>query len=173
MNVFRVFLRIASRNLIQARRRTLLVSLALGSVSLLLTLLLALSQGLSDKMREIATIFMAGHVNVAGWYKVGERDPSPGQRTNVEGTRNVLAAAQRAGTAKVVHTSTLAVNSHTHGRFLDETHEHAGSHLSEYDRTKAEAHAVAKQFAADGLPVVIVMPGAIYGPGDTAQTGEL
>jgi len=114
-----------------------------------------------------------GLFHVAGWYKIGERDASPGQRANVEGTRHVLDAARRAGTPKVVHTSTLAVNSDTGGRVLDETHEHTGTHLTEYDRTKAEAHAIAKEFAAAGLPLVIVMPGGIYGPGDTSQVGEL
>lgn len=114
-----------------------------------------------------------GLFHVAGWYKLGQREASAGQRTNVEGTRNVLEAARRADTPKVVHTSTLAVNSDTRGRVLDETHEHPGAHLSEYDRTKAEAHAIAKAFAAAGLPLVIVMPGGIYGPGDTSQVGEL
>ncbi len=57
-----------------------------------------------------------GLFHVAGWYKLGQRDPSVGDRVNVEGTRNVLAAAQRAGVPRVVHTSTLAVNSDTHGR---------------------------------------------------------
>jgi dihydroflavonol-4-reductase len=73
----------------------------------------------------------------------------------------------------VVYTSTLAVNSDTRGRILDEDHEHQGAHLSEYDRTKAEAHAIAKEFMASGLPLVIVMPGGIYGPGDTSQVGML
>lgn len=114
-----------------------------------------------------------GLFHVAGWYRLGQRDPSEGQRTNVEGTRSVLLAAQRAGTPKVVYTSTLAVNSDTGGRFVDETYEHVGAHLSEYDRTKAAAHAIATQFAADGLPLVIVMPGAVYGPGDTSQVGGL
>ena len=114
-----------------------------------------------------------GLFHVAGWYRLGQRDPAPGQRDNVDGTRNVLAAVQRAGTARVVYTSTLAVNSDTGGRFLDESHQHHGGHISAYDRTKAEAHIVAKEFAAAGLPVIIVMPGAIYGPGDTSQTGEL
>lgn len=114
-----------------------------------------------------------GLFHVAGWYKLGERDASPGQRVNVAGTRNVLEAARRAGTAKVVHTSTLAVNSDTSGRVVDETYGYNGPHLSEYDRTKAAAHAVAAGLAAQGMPVVIVMPGGIYGPGDTSQVGEL
>jgi nucleoside-diphosphate-sugar epimerase len=114
-----------------------------------------------------------GLFHVAGWYRVGESDPSPGWTVNVEGTRNVLAAARRAGTPKVVYTSTLAINSDTGGTVRDETHDYTGEHLSTYDRTKAEAHRIAQQFAAEGLPVVTVMPGAVYGPGDTSQVGEL
>ena len=111
--------------------------------------------------------------HVAGWYKVGERDQSVGTRINVEGTRNVLAAAQRAAVPRTVYTSTLAVNSDTHGEIHDETYRHQGPYVSQYDRTKAEAHSIAEQFAADGLPLVIVQPGMIYGPGDTSQTGDL
>ncbi len=114
-----------------------------------------------------------GLFHVAGWYKLGERDLSAGQRVNVEGTRNVLAAAQRAGTSKVVYTSTLAVNSDTGGAVRDETYQFAGDHLSEYDRTKAEAHAIVSEVAREGQSVVTVMPGGIYGPGDTSLTGAL
>ncbi len=114
-----------------------------------------------------------GLFHVAGWYKLGQRDPSPGTRVNVEGTRNALSAARRNDVAKVVYTSTLAVNSDTEEQVVDETYRFAGEHLSTYDRTKAEAHDVAEAFAREGLPVVIVQPGLVYGPGDTAQTGEL
>ncbi|MDT0212974.1 NAD-dependent epimerase/dehydratase family protein [Rothia sp. ARF10] len=114
-----------------------------------------------------------GLFHVAGWYKLGERDRSAGRRVNVEGTRNVLTAARRAGTPKVVYTSTLAVNSDTGGVVRDETHRHTGEHITEYDRTKAEAHDAAHEYAARGAPVVTVMPGGIYGPGDTSQVGEL
>lgn len=114
-----------------------------------------------------------GLFHVAGWYKLGARTATEAEQVNVEGTRNVLTAAQRAGTGKVVYTSTLAVNSDTGGAVRDETYHHTGGHLSTYDRTKAEAHAIAADFARSGLPVVTVMPGAIYGPGDTSQTGAL
>ena len=112
-----------------------------------------------------------GLFHVAGWYKLGQRDPSVGDRVNVDGTRNVLAAAQRADVPKVVYTSTLAVNSDTHGRVHDETYRHTGPFTSHYDLTKARAHEIAERFASEGLPVVIVQPGLVYGPGDTAQTG--
>ena len=112
-----------------------------------------------------------GLFHVAGWYKLGQRDPSVGDRVNVEGTRNVLAAAQRNDVPRVVYTSTLAVNSDTEEQVVDETYRFTGRHISDYDRTKAEAHDIALEYAERGLPVVIVQPGLVYGPGDTAQTG--
>ena len=69
---------------------------------------------------------------------------------------------------KGVYTSTLAVNSDTKGKLVDETYEFTGEHISEYDRTKAEAHKIADEFIKQGLPLVIVQPGLIYGPGDTS-----
>ncbi len=109
-----------------------------------------------------------GVFHVAGWYKVGARDKTPGERVNVQGTRNVLELMQELEIRKGVYTSTLAINSDTHGRIVDESYRFIGKHLTEYDRTKAEAHRVAEEFIQAGLPLVIVMPGGIYGPGDTS-----
>jgi nucleoside-diphosphate-sugar epimerase len=109
-----------------------------------------------------------GVYHVAGWYKIGVRDKSDGQRVNVDGTRNVLELMKEFRIPKGVYTSTVAINSDTHGELKNESYHFTGRHISEYDRTKAEAHEVAKQFIADGLPLVIVMPGGIYGPGDTS-----
>jgi nucleoside-diphosphate-sugar epimerase len=114
-----------------------------------------------------------GLFHVAGWYKLGDARPEDGWRVNVDGTANVLAAAHRSGMPKVVYTSTLAVNSDTHGRVVDESYQFTGRHLSVYDETKARAHDVATEAARDGVPVVIVQPGLVYGPGDTSQTGTL
>ena len=51
---------------------------------------------------------------------------------------------------------------------MDEEHRAGGPHLSEYDRTKLKAHReVAEPMMLDGLPLTIVMPGLVYGPGDT------
>jgi nucleoside-diphosphate-sugar epimerase len=107
--------------------------------------------------------------HVAGWYKVGAKDKSDGEKVNIQGTRNVLELMQELKIPKGVYTSTLAVNSDTHGQLVDETYRFKGKHLSEYDRTKAVAHDIAKEFIANGLPLVIVQPGLIYGPGDTSS----
>jgi len=109
-----------------------------------------------------------GVFHVAGWYKIGTRDKSDGERVNIQGTRNVLELMQELKIPKGVYTSTLAINSDTHGQLVDETYRFSGKHLSEYDRTKAVAHDIATEFIRHGLPLVIVMPGLIYGPGDTS-----
>jgi nucleoside-diphosphate-sugar epimerase len=126
----------------------------------------------TDALRQLCS-GADGLFHIAGWYKLGSRHPELGRRVNVEGTRAVLTVAREAGVPRVVYTSTLAVNSDTHGAVVDETYRFTGRHLSTYDKTKAEAHGIAHVFAAAGAPVVIVMPGLVYGPGDTALTGAL
>lgn len=113
-----------------------------------------------------------GVFHVAGWYKIGTADKAEGQRVNVDGTRNVLTLMQELGIAKGVYTSTLAVNSDTHGVEVDERYHFTGRHLSVYDQTKADAHKVAEGFIKQGLPLVIVQPGLIYGPGDTGPSHD-
>jgi nucleoside-diphosphate-sugar epimerase len=116
---------------------------------------------------------VAGLFHVAGWYRVGARDDTQARRTNVDGTRAVLEAVRTVGVPRLVYTSTLAVNSDTRGRTVDETYRFSGRHLSVYDATKAEAHDLVVAAAATGAPAVIVVPGLVYGPGDTSQTGAL
>lgn len=108
-----------------------------------------------------------GIFHVAAWYQVGAGDKSVADRINVEGTRNVLALMRELAIPKGVYTSTLAVFGDTGGRVVDETYRFAGPHLSDYDRTKWEAHyQVALPMIAEGLPLVVVQPGVVYGPGD-------
>lgn len=111
-----------------------------------------------------------GVFHIAGWYKVGARDKSGGEKINVYGTQNVLELMRELEIPKGVYTSTLAINSDTHGQLVDESYRYYGPHLSEYDRTKWIAHyAIAEKMIATGLPLVIVQPSLIYGPGDTSN----
>jgi len=110
-----------------------------------------------------------GVYHVAGWYKIGVKDKSDGEKVNIQGTRNVLELMRELKIRKGVYTSTCAINSDTKSKIVDEKYRFTGKHLSEYDRTKAVAHDIAEEFIAKGLPLVIVMPGGIYGPGDTSS----
>ncbi len=113
-----------------------------------------------------------GVYHVAGWYKVGVKDKTQGYQINVLGTRNVLELMKELQIPKGVYTSTLAINSDTHGELKDESFHFTGTHISEYDKTKAEAHQIAEQFINEGLPLVIVMPGLIYGPDGTSMSDD-
>lgn len=79
---------IALRNLLQHRRRTLLLGGALSLVTSLLVLLLGLSGGMSELMLRAATTLMTGHINVAGFYKVTAGQSAP----VVTGYKEVLTA---------------------------------------------------------------------------------
>ena len=111
-----------------------------------------------------------GVFHVAGLYKIGARDRAEAWRTNVDGTRNVLEAMRDASVPRGVYTSTLAVFGDTHGSMPDEQYFFPGPHLTVYDHTKWAAHYdVAVPMMRAGLPLVIVQPGLIYGPGDTSS----
>ena len=72
-----------------------------------------------------------------------------------------------------VYTSTLAIFGDTHGFMPDETYIAEQTWLSEYDRTKWAAHyEVAEPMIRAGLPLVIVQPGVVYGPGDPSSMGD-
>lgn len=128
-----------------------------------------------ESMRE-AMEGVDGVFHIAGWYRIG---PGPwredhAKRINVDGTRNVLELVDELDIPKAVYTSTVSVHSDTDGNHVDESYRYDGDHISVYDRTKWLAHyEVAKPLADDGVPVVIVQPGIIYGPEDTSQIREL
>jgi nucleoside-diphosphate-sugar epimerase len=124
-----------------------------------------------ESMREAMT-GVDGLFHIAGWYKVGVKDKSPAAAINIDGTRNVLELMKELRIPKGVYTSTLAVNSDTKGRVVDEEYRFHGKHISEYDRTKAAAHEIAEHFMQEGLPLVIVQPGLIYGPGDNGPSHD-
>jgi dihydroflavonol-4-reductase len=86
------------------------------------------------------------------------------------GTRNVLAAAKaRPGTRVVFVSSILAINGSAAPQTFDET---AAWTLDEgeliYSRSKRQAEALCQDAVKDGVDVVIVNPGEVYGPHDTA-----
>jgi putative ABC transport system permease protein len=72
-----LYLTIAARNLLQARRRTTLLISALAGVTLLLVLLMSLSEGLTETMIRSATAVTSGHLNVAGFSKNKSTDAWP------------------------------------------------------------------------------------------------
>jgi dihydroflavonol-4-reductase len=114
--------------------------------------------------------------HVAGWYKIGVRDKSLAEPVNVDGTRNVLDLAHKLNIPKIIHTSTVGVFGDTNGRIVDETYimPPYQDFLTEYDRTKWKAHyEVALPMIRRGAPIMIAIPGGVYGPGDPSLIGSL
>jgi nucleoside-diphosphate-sugar epimerase len=92
---------------------------------------------------------------------------------NVRGTENVIDAAWDVHVPRIVYVSTINAFGNTHGEVLDETDERRDMRwLSTYDWTKYEAHQVARDRIERGAPVLIAMPGAIYGPNDRSEIGN-
>ena len=101
-------------------------------------------------------------------------DPSGLYRMNVEGTRNVVAAAAAAGAARVVYTSSAATIGEAHGTIGREESPHRGSFLSHYEESKWQAEQAAFDTArAAGLDLVSVNPASVQGPGRTRGTAKL
>ena len=93
---------------------------------------------------------------------------------NVGGTERVLDAAIESGVERIVYVSTVNIFGNTKGRVVDETYERPldEGFVSVYDETKYAAHQVAVERIERGAPIVLVQPGAVYGPGDESQLGE-
>jgi nucleoside-diphosphate-sugar epimerase len=83
----------------------------------------------------------------------------------VNGTRNVLAAADRHGVRRVVHCSTQGVHGIIKHPPGDEDSPIAPRDF--YCFSKAEGEKVAREYMVRGHDVVIVRPTSVYGPGDT------
>ena len=95
------------------------------------------------------------------------------RQANVVGHRERPGRSARREGPRVVYISTIGAFGNTNGEVVDETYDHPGqSFTSYYEETKYEAHQVAKQLIADGLPCVMVQPGGVYGPDDHSAIGK-
>jgi dihydroflavonol-4-reductase len=109
--------------------------------------------------------------HVAADYRLWTRDPREMFRSNVEGTRNLLEAARRAGVERVVYTSTVGCIGFPSGGLGDEqTPVSIDDMQGPYKRSKFQAEQVALEFASQGFPVVIVNPTAPVGDHDFKPT---
>ena len=109
--------------------------------------------------------------HVAADYRLWARDTSELYRSNVDGTRNMLAASRAAGVDRVVYTSTVGCIGIPASGIGDETTPvEIGEMTGSYKRSKFAAEQVAMEFAQSGFPVVIVNPTAPIGDHDFKPT---
>lgn len=109
--------------------------------------------------------------HVAADYRLWSKHPDEMYQSNVDGTRNILQAAQAAGVERVVYTSTVGCIGVPAGGIGDEKQPVSINDMTGvYKRSKFLAEQVALYFARGGLPVVIVNPTAPMGDHDFKPT---
>ncbi len=110
--------------------------------------------------------------HVAADYRLWSRNPQEIYDNNVGGTRNLLSACCEAGVERVVYTSTVGtIGMRKDGAPADEESPvKLDDMIGHYKRSKFMAEQVAQEFAASGLPVIIVKPTTPVGAGDIKPT---
>jgi dihydroflavonol-4-reductase len=125
------------------------------------------------KSLERATAGMRYVFHVAADYRLWARDPREIFAANVEGTRNLMEEAMRAGVERVVYTSSVAtLGLRGDGAAADESvplREEQG--IGAYKRSKIAAERLVESMIAErGLATVIVNPSTPVGPRDVRPT---
>ncbi len=110
--------------------------------------------------------------HVAADYRLWAPDPTELYRNNVDGTSNLLSAAERAAVARIVYTSSVAtVGIPANGSPGNEdTPVALTDMIGHYKRSKFLAEQLVRERAHGGLPIVIVNPSTPIGPGDVKPT---
>ncbi|MGH8249918.1 MAG: NAD-dependent epimerase/dehydratase family protein [Steroidobacteraceae bacterium] len=103
--------------------------------------------------------------HIAAVYREAKHPPEYYRNVNVEGTRNIIQAAERGAVGRLVHCSTVGV--HGNVKTIPGTEDSPFSPGDIYQATKLEAELLVQERIKAGLPAVIFRPTAIYGPGDT------
>src|SRR5215471_3666117 len=110
--------------------------------------------------------------HVAADYRLWVRDPEEMYRSNVEGTRAILRAAQETRVRRVIYTSSVAtMGFSTSGQIADETSPVTLKDMvGPYKRSKFMAEQVALEAGRNGANVVVVNPTTPVGDCDIKPT---
>ncbi|MEX0782814.1 MAG: SDR family NAD(P)-dependent oxidoreductase [Dehalococcoidia bacterium] len=105
-------------------------------------------------------------LHAASIFSFDRRQRESLRETNLAGTKNVIEAALAAGMDPIVHVSSYGalLPVEPSGRLHPDAV--PGSGVGPYTASKADQERLARQYQAEGLPVVTVMPGSVWGPGD-------
>jgi len=104
--------------------------------------------------------------HTAAFAKVWDRDPGRIFRLNIEGAINVISCGIQSGVKKFVCTSTAGVFGPSgENKFVDENSPKPEKYFIDYESSKAILEKILHSFAETGVPIVIVNPTRVYGPG--------
>lgn len=110
--------------------------------------------------------------HVAADYRLWVRDPEEMYRSNVEGTRAIIKAAQESGVRRVIYCSSVATMGFaSDGTIADEDSPVSlDDMIGHYKRSKFMAEQVALEAGRNGANVVVVNPTTPVGEGDIKPT---
>jgi dihydroflavonol-4-reductase len=109
--------------------------------------------------------------HVAADYRLWAKNPQEIYDSNVGGTKNLLAAAQKAGIEQLIYTSTVATIAVDRPELPNEsTDAKLEEMIGHYKRSKWMAEREVLRAAKEGLPVVVAMPTTPVGPWDWKPT---
>jgi dihydroflavonol-4-reductase len=121
---------------------------------------------LDRAMQNVRRVF-----HVAADYRLWAKRSREIYDSNVGGTKNVLAAAKRAGVEQFIYTSTVATIAVDRPELPNEsTNAKLEEMVGHYKRSKWMAEHEALNAAKDGLPVIVAMPTTPVGPWDWKPT---
>lgn len=114
-------------------------------------------------------------IHLAGYAKNYAKDISTYTQINVQGMRNVFKVAKELEIERIVWTSTIMTLGPTPKKVVgnEEMPRLSEKFFTEYERTKTIAEREAFQWATEGLPLVIVNPTRVYGPGQLSEGNAL
>lgn len=117
----------------------------------------------------VDTVFHAANHHLAAT----ENTPTA-QTKIVAGTQHTFGAAHDLGVPRIVFVSDLSILGDTGDEAVDETYVPAQPPAGAIGRSLWRAHTeVMLPLLAQGAPIVTVMPGQVYGPGDTGWVAQL
>lgn len=121
---------------------------------------------LERAMKDVKRVF-----HVAADYRLWAKHPQEIYDSNVGGTKNLLAAAKKAGAEQFIYTSTVATIAVDRPEVPNEsTDAKLEEMIGHYKRSKWMAEQEVRQAAKDGLPAIIAMPTTPVGPWDWKPT---
>jgi len=112
-------------------------------------------------------------IHLAGKYTLWEPDKSIYRKINVEGTRNVMECALESGIRKIIHVSTVGTFGKPADLPFNEESQYGPIRYSEYFKSKYEGEKIVWDlYEKKSLPVVVIYPVCVLGPGDSKASGR-
>jgi dihydroflavonol-4-reductase len=112
-------------------------------------------------------------LHLAGLYSFWEPDNSRYVKINIDGTRNVMECAIEKEVSKIVHVSTTGIYGKPDDSPVTEESKPGPVRSCRYFQSKYEADQIVWDLhEKKGLPVVVVYPCSVLGPGDPKASGQ-